>query len=216
MWKWVTDNFAWKLLSLLLAFALWLTLVGNPDLVSSVSVPIEFRNMPRNLEIASAIPERVRLDLEGPDGQLRSLASSDIAVLLDLKSIQGAGERTFPVSQWNLNLPSGVTLTRAVPGQLRFRFEPRVTRDFPIQVHFAGDPPDGYQVTGYDMTPNTARLVGPQSRVAAVTMVQTDPIDVSGFMQDKQTRVNVFVNDPQVRIQTGSTISVKVFVGKRR
>ena len=46
-----TRNLGWKLLSLLIAIALWIAVAREPEVATSLSVPVEFRNMRDDLDI---------------------------------------------------------------------------------------------------------------------------------------------------------------------
>jgi len=41
----LTRNLGWKLLSLLIALALWVAVAREPQLATSLTIPVEFRNM---------------------------------------------------------------------------------------------------------------------------------------------------------------------------
>ena len=47
----LTRNIGWKLLALLIAVALWIAVAREPELDTSLSVPIEFKNIPDDLDI---------------------------------------------------------------------------------------------------------------------------------------------------------------------
>lgn len=126
-------NIGWKVLSLALAFVLWLGMAREPEVATTYSAPIEFKNMPDDLDIVSDVPARVRLELRGPAPSLeRNLGS--VAVLLDLGAIQ-PGVRTFPIQTSNVvRLPMDVACRRAVPSQVTLRFEHDLTRDVPVEI----------------------------------------------------------------------------------
>ena len=58
-----TKNVGWKLLSISLAVLLWYVIVRDPDLATSVNVPVLFKGMPPDMEISSDLPERVHLEV---------------------------------------------------------------------------------------------------------------------------------------------------------
>ena len=62
MMRILTENFGWKLASFLIALGLWSAIILEPDLVTSASVPIFFRNLPRGLEFAAQAPEQIVLE----------------------------------------------------------------------------------------------------------------------------------------------------------
>ena len=55
MMHFLTRNLVWKLLSLAAAFFFWLNVASEPDLATIISVPVEYNNFPRGLEISSRI-----------------------------------------------------------------------------------------------------------------------------------------------------------------
>ncbi len=210
----ITENFGWKLLSLLAAIVLWLALVGDPELTTTISVPLEFRNLPRELDINSETPEVVQLELQGPSAKLSRSKTANIAVLLDVSTVNKSGEKTFTIGPANLNLPAEVQMTRAIPSQVRLRFEHRRLREIPVQIRFSGPPPDGYRVKSQDVIPERVRVVGPESRVLRVQTAETDPIDLGGMDGDQEFETSIFVSEPLVRLESQPLVRVKVTLEK--
>ena len=52
--------------SLVLAMLLWFAIVGEPELVTTHTVPILYRNLPPDLLIGSDAVDQVRVELRGP------------------------------------------------------------------------------------------------------------------------------------------------------
>ena len=100
---------------------LWLAIAREPEVATSLSVPVEFKNMRDDLDISGNLPDRVRLEVRGPSGRLTRDNLSAVAVVLDLSDAQ-PGERTYNIRGRNLNLPAGVTFYRAVPSQTHAAF----------------------------------------------------------------------------------------------
>ena len=204
------ENIGWKLLSLAIAAVLWYSVVGEPRYVASVSAPLEFSNVPRDLEISSEKPDTVSLELEGPAGQLEQQDLAAVIMVLDLGSIVKPCEQAFTLGAGSARLPSGVRLIRAVPSQIRLRFEERLAREVPVRVHFTGTGSDGRDARARSVAPSKLRIVGPESRVKEVEYAETDAIDLTGVTGEKVFRVGAFVADPQVRFEAASQVTVKV------
>src|SRR5262245_53366916 len=98
MMGFITDNLGWKVLSLVLAIGLWIAVVGDPELTTTLSVPLEFRNLPRDLDINSETPELILLELQGPSAKLARSKTSNLAVLLDVSTVGKSGEKTFNIT----------------------------------------------------------------------------------------------------------------------
>ncbi len=212
--KRLTHNLEWKLLSLFLAVGLWFIVVREPELVTAQSVPILYKNLPKNIETGSEAPDRVHVEIRGPAGKLTPASLANTAVLIDLSSVESPGERTFTVAESSLHLPSGVTFMRAVPAQLRLRFEETLSKDVPIQVRIGTPPPEGYRLVQQEINPPRVRIAGPESRVRPIETAQTDPVDLSGVLGRTELRVHAYVTDPQVRFEGSAMVAVKLIVEK--
>ncbi|MCS6954301.1 MAG: CdaR family protein [Bryobacterales bacterium] len=208
------ENFGWKLLSVGVALLLWFALVRDPRLVTSISAPVQFRNIPPDLEMSSPPPAAVHLEVEGSAAQLRPDHLAVAAVVLDLQSVYQPGERTFTIDAASVALPAGVRLVRAVPAQIRLRFERRLSREVPVQVRFAGPPQRGYRVAHQEVRPGVVRVVGPESHVRRVEYAETDPVDLSAVVGEEEFHVQAFVPDPQVRFASPASVTVRVVVEK--
>jgi hypothetical protein len=214
VWRGLTRNLGWKVGSLVLSVSLWFAIIGEPALVATHSVPIFYRSLAPDLLIGSDAVDSVRVELRGPSSKLTAGNLSDVAVLLDLSSIGGPGERTYTLSDGDLHLPEGVTFLRAIPSQLRLQFAHLRKKDVPIQIRFAQPPPNGFTVTGQTVEPAQLRVAGPELRVERTTSAQTDAIDLSAVTQSSEFHVNTFLSDPQVRLESSSIVTVKVTIEK--
>jgi hypothetical protein len=214
-WRWITANLPWKLGSLATAVVLWYAVFGEPDLVTSQAFPILFQNLPRDLIMGADVPDRVHLDLRGSASALSSASLAGTSVVIDLRDAKGPGERTFTISAANVKLPAGVQYLRAVPSQLRTRFDRLLTKEVPVNIRLGGGPAPGYRVVSQEVRPATVRIAGPEARVRLTESAQTDAVDISNTFSTAEFRVNAYVSDPQVRMESTPTVTVKVVVAKR-
>jgi len=214
MIHWLMQNLGWKLLSLALAFGLWLAVVGEPEMASTVAVPIQYKHIPADLEISSDLTERVHLEVQGPGARLQSFNLAGAAVVLDLASVSRPGEQTFTIDQRTLTLPVGVRLVRAVPSQLRIVFERRASREVPVRARTSGAPADGYRVLNILINPETLKIVGPEKRVRRVESAETDLIDLASAAASAEFHVHAFMDDPHVRFDATPRVTVKVVIEK--
>jgi YbbR domain-containing protein len=213
--KWVlglvTHNLGWKLLALASAFVVWALVATEPELSTFATVPVEYRNLPDNLEISSAPRETVTLELHGPSGELRSDLRP--SVVLDMSDVM-PGQRTFPIADANVSLARGVRLVRVIPAAVRFDFERRLVRSIPVQVRFRGLP-NGSVITHTSAAPDELQIVGPASHVATIQAAATDPVDLSTVAGTAQFRVNAYLPDAYVRFAGAPQVTVTVTVAKR-
>ncbi len=207
------QNLGWKLLSLLLAVGLWLAIAREPEVATSLSVPVEFKNMRDDLDISGNLPDRVFLEVRGPSGRLSRENLSTVAAVLDLSDAQ-PGERPYNIRGRNLNLPSGVVFYRAVPSQLTLHFDQLAVKEEPVQPIFVNKPPS-YRIVSQEFSPAKVRIRGSEDRVQAIDQIKTDPMDLSGVAGQQVFHTHLNIGDAQVRlVDTSSDITVRVKLEK--
>jgi hypothetical protein len=214
MIRFLTYNLGWKLLSLAIAFGLWAAYVGESEIATSIAAPLQYRNLPRDLEVSTDFVDRIYLKVRGPATRLSPASLSGAAIMLDLGVVTKPGEQTFSVNSTNVLLPSGVELVRVVPSQVRLTFERRGTREVPVEIRFAGPPAPGYRIMDQHAVPDRLRVMGPQARLDSIRTAQTDPIDLSNTFGEAEFRVPVFLSDPHVRLERDGPVVVRVRVEK--
>ena len=153
----LTNNLLWKLFALVAAFGVWMNIASEPELATIVSVPVEYKHFPKDLEISSDIVEAIDVEARGPAGEIHSLHDSPIAAIIDFASVEGPGERTFTLSPAELQLPRRLDLIRTIPAQLRFTFERRAMRAVPVDVPFSGKLPPKLGIAQVDIEPPQLR-----------------------------------------------------------
>jgi YbbR-like protein len=214
--RFLTRNLIWKLFALVVAFGVWLNVASEPELEIIVSVPVEYNNVPKDLEISSNIVESIEVEARGPAGQLRSLNDSRVAEIVDFANVKSPGERTFTLTAAQLKLPRGIHLIRTIPAQLRFQFERRLTRAVPVKVEFSGKPRAGVVVTHVDIEPPDLTITGPESHVLNAKALAADPFDLTDVNADTVRKLAVFAAEPEVRILDAPQVTVKIRVRQGR
>lgn len=202
--RFFTQNAGWKLLSLVVAIAYWMTVASEPELATIVSVPVQYRNFPKDLDISSEIQDSVDIEARGMRGRLRDLADSKTAAVLDFASVTEPGVRTFSLTDNEIKVGRGIELIRIIPAQLRFTFERKMERLVPVTVNFSGKLPAGLQLDSDTITPPQLTVSGPESHVRRVTVVQTDPFDLNHVTGNTEQTLAVFVDQPQVHLNGNS------------
>ena len=209
------SELGWKLLSLAIALVIWALVATEPELATFANVRLEYKNLPEGLEISSEPVSSVMLELRGPSGALRGAGEAiHPAVVIDMSDAE-TGERTFSIGDRNVKVMRGVRLVRAIPSEVRFQFEPRRMHTVPVQVRFVGEGQNGYVVAEYHVDPPEMDITGPRSRVARITSVIADPIDLSNKTGTSQFHVNVFTEDSFVRFLGTPEVVVTVTMKKK-
>ncbi|MGH9776904.1 MAG: hypothetical protein ACRD5I_00685 [Candidatus Acidiferrales bacterium] len=117
------DDWWLKLLSLALAYALWAIVTQAPPVEIGMSVPLELRDLPRELQVEGEIPTRIHLHLRGPEGRMRRLEPEEVGVAVDM-SWATPGRHTLRLDVSHVELPPGIEVVRIVPEEVRLELAP--------------------------------------------------------------------------------------------
>ena len=118
--QWLLHNWGLKLLALALSFLLWTTYTGEPVAEQSYSVPVQFLNLPPNLEISGDLPTQVHVRVRGRSVLLRRLSPADLSISVDLSGAR-AGDNLFPLVSDRLAVPYGAGVVRISPSEVRVK-----------------------------------------------------------------------------------------------
>ena len=210
-WGLLVHNFWWRMLALVVAVSIWAVVASEPELSMFTTVPVEYRNLPDDLEMSSQPAETVTLELRGPSGELRGFGENrQPFVELDMSGIT-PGVHTFAINGDDVRVARGVRLMRAFPAEVRIEFDRRVVRSLPVKVRFT----EGTAVPPYSVTPDRLEVTGPARHVARLDAVFTDRVDLASAAGTSRYHVNAFVDDAFVRFQSGSAVAVTVTMPKK-
>lgn len=123
LWQLLTDKLPIKLLSLVLAAALWLLATGAKEEYMDVSVPVVLRNQPQGLALAGDVPRRIDVTIAGPRLRLLGLHPEKMSLEFDLRNL-GEGAVTFGGIEKRLRIPTGLTVMRIYPSVLELKLVP--------------------------------------------------------------------------------------------
>ena len=204
-------NFWLKLISLLLAGGLWLVVAHDPPAEVEMKVPLEFRNLPENLEIDSASFTEAQIRIRGPERVIHRLQSSDVRAEIDLANVR-PGERTFDLNAGQVHVPHEVEVVQIIPGQFHLSFDDRETRVVEVRPRVTGNFASGMRVAQVVADPPKVVITGPRRRVEAVEAATTDPVDVSGVMTRAAFVTHAYVPDPLIQVANPALIRVTVIM----
>jgi len=212
----VTHNIGLKVLALFAAFGLWFNIASEPELATIVSVPVDYKNYPRDLVISSQIVDSISVEARGPASRLREMQETHVAAIIDFASVHAPGDRTFTLSAAEIQPPRGVTLVRVIPQQLRFQFERQINGKLPVEVAYSGILPRGLTVGPVTVEPPELAITGPESHVILARRALTDPFDLSRVTGDSVQQLSTYVSDPEIRFTEVPRVTVKIHLEKIR
>lgn len=183
----LTNNLGLKVLSVLLAFLIWLAVVNisNPEVTGAQQVPLEVLNANvlesknKTFEIVGG-RDTVSVSYKVQMLDRSSIKASDFRAYIDLADLyEPTG--SVPVQVEVLgheNLIFGGSVT-ANPGSVRIQTEDLQTKSFDLKVHTIGETEEGYQPGTAVLDQTYVYVSGPVSKVGQISEVGIE-IDVEG------------------------------------
>jgi len=214
--KHVFGHLRLKMLSLLIALALWYAVAHDQPAEIALSVPIEFYNTPEHLEISSERIQRAEVRVQGPARILREMTNADIDAVIDLQGAR-VGQHTFDLTPKQIrHLPHNVQILQVVPSQLRLDLDRSASKVVDVTPRVIGSFAAGYRLGDVEVTPSKITIVGPQSRLNNIESAITDPVDATGLVGRATFTTQAYVGDPLVQLMNPEPIHVTVSTTKTK
>jgi YbbR domain-containing protein len=200
-----------KVVSIGLAAMLWLVVSGEQIVERALRIPLEFTNLPTQLELVGDPPEAVDVRVRGSSGALSRIATGELVAILDIRSAR-PGQRLFHLLDSDVRAPFGIDVVQVTPSSIPIRFEPSVTKRVPIVPSVEGEPAPGFVVGTVTAEPATVEVVGPAGALQSLTEAITEPVSVAGAAGPMTEIVTVGSPDPSVRLRSPQPARVTVNV----
>jgi hypothetical protein len=151
-------------------------------------------------------PPTVRV--EGPKSQLSGIQA---VVIIDLANVTAPGS-TAPVTVAVLNAnKKAVPQMTVTPPQVSVKMviqADAVTLNKPVGFTVTGQPAAGYRMTNVQVAPLEVQATGVQNTLAALLLMATDPVDISGAKSDVIKTVTIRPPDGVTVNQKTATVHV--------
>lgn len=205
----IFDHLGLKVLSIAIAALLWALVAGQREAERSVRVPLEYRNIPDQLELLGEPVSLVDVRLRGTSGALGQVRGTDLVAVIDLRGAR-AGRRLFHILPDDINVPAGIKVLQISPSTLSLTFEASAVRTVPVVPDIDDEPAPGFEVHHVSAVPPTVEIAGPYSAVQAVTEATTEPVSIRGATRPVVDTVTIGIPDSDVRLHDPHSATVTV------
>jgi len=200
-----------KVISVVLAALLWLLVSGEQTVERALRIPLEFTNLPSQLELVGSPPAVVDVRVRGSSGTLSRVAAGELSAILDVRTAR-IGDRLFHLTAEDVRAPFGVEVVQVTPASVSLTFEESLAKTVGVTVRIEGEPADGYAVGGVTIEPSTVAVVGPASALKNLTEAITEPVSVAGASRPVVDDVTIGLMDPVVRLRQAQNAHVIVAI----
>jgi hypothetical protein len=153
----------------------------------------------------------VRVRLEGPRDQLDSLRASDVTVVADMTDVE-PGIRSISLKLDRSRLPLNIKAEEIAPSTIRVAVERVIEKEVSVLPQFEGEPPTGYEVIGWQISPNTVRIQGAESDVRNVSEVLTETVSLAGKTEPFSDLIKIIISSPNLNISDDGPLKGKVML----
>ncbi|HCD09024.1 MAG TPA: hypothetical protein DEQ01_01355 [Thermoanaerobacter sp.] len=215
----LTKDFTIKLLSLVLAFLLWLYVMGeeNPEIPYEINdVPVKLINSDtlekKGLIVLDEKNYTVNVKVRGRRSDVLNIAAQNISVFADLSRVNSNGTNVIPVTVEGL--PRNVSLVSINPPEIKVEIDKIAKTQMPVTVKVIGNVMDGYAMQPAVSTPGEVLVIGPESKINLIKNVIAG-VNVSYKKEDIKISVPVVAVDREGKEIKGVTITpnlVEVYI----
>ncbi len=202
-------NFGLKVLAVALGITVWYLVSGERIVERALRIPLEFVNLPAQLELVGDAPAVVDVRVRGSSGALSRVANGELVAVLDLRTAR-PGQRLFHLTGEDVMTPFGIEVVQISPSSVPIAFEPSATKVVPVVPGVEGEPRAGHAVGSVSSDPATVEVIGPASAVERLTEAITEPVSIADATRTVTDTVNIGVADPGIRLRTPMTAVVTV------
>ena len=107
----VFRNLGLKLLAVALGATVWYLVAGEQIVERALRIPLEFVNLPAQLELVGDAPAVVDVRVRGSSGALSRVTNGELVAVLDLRTAR-SGQRLFHLSGDDVLAPFGIEVVQ--------------------------------------------------------------------------------------------------------
>ncbi len=210
----IVRNWGLKLVSLVLALALWLVLVPSDKILAekTLTVPLELRDIPENMEIVERSVSTVDVTVRAPSRILDQISPSTVSARLGLEKAT-VYQLEYPLNKSIISLPDVADVIEVRPNKVQIKLE--WTREVTLDVHpsIRGKVAAGFRIAKIEVEPKEVIVSGPESRVRTKDSVTTAPVDVTDLNRTRDFEVDLILPRAELRLvstQTSAVVRVTV------
>lgn len=202
----IGKNWKLKLASIGTAAFLWVIVVGPQRSEVGISVPIQYTNLPPEMEITGKWMDRIDVRLRGSEGSLANLRPGVVRALVDLSGVV-TGLNYFRINEKNLQVPPGIAISKIRPSDLHLKIEAASVKKFPVNINTDSIIPANMRVS---MNPKEVQVRGLSKDLDKIKRVVTEPFDVDELLTGRQMNLALEVEPSDVRIDGIEPLTVSI------
>ncbi len=217
IWKKIKHNLGLKVLSVVVAFLIWIGVINFQDPVETVTfhnVPVTIKNE-NTLTEKDKIPEiiegsTIMVEVEARRSICEKLTSNNIVATADFEkiSITDAVPIDVEVKGYSEN---EVEIIRGYNNVLKLRLEDYDSKEFKVKIQTVGNPADGYVIKSSVASPNVITVSGSKTQISRIKEVYVE-LNVDEITGDITANLKPVALDANDEIITNANLELSTSV----
>jgi YbbR domain-containing protein len=203
-----------KLLSILLAIALWFAVSGEERTETTLNMALELVNLHHTLMVTSEVPPSIQVRVIGPRSIVTNLSQTRLTETLDLAGYK-IGRHNFYLGPNSFSFPRGVQVIRIQPNPINLTLAATMTQTLPIKPILENNPPEGYQVLSAHTRPAQVTVKGPYPELAELNFLPTLPIDLSHLKEHTIIATDLDFKNLHLTLKEPAPILADIMIGPK-
>ena len=207
-------NWELKLLSLVLAFILWLSLIPEEKTLSekTLTIPLETLNIPADIELVEKPDPTVDVTIRAPNRMINEISAANVFAKLNL-STASVFQQEYPLNETMISIPPGAEVIRISPTKVKLKLERTQEVLLDVVPTIIGQAKEGYGISKIEITPPRVLVKGPESKIREKDKVSTSPINISELTTSTEVEADLILPKPELRLATPRTrVKVRMFL----
>ncbi len=207
------ENISIKVISLIIAFFIWVMVVSEKKSEIGFVLPLEYQNIPKKMEIIGSPVQNAEVHVRGPRREINGLSSRQIKVIINLIRDK-KGKNIHFLANEEINLGKGIEIVQITPYKISVVLDESASKKIPIMPVILGKPADGFRVEKTVVSPELTTIVGPKSEVDKITYVRTETLNFENIKANFSKRVHLTLENPNVRLVDKTPPNVTVVISE--
>ncbi|OGQ85385.1 MAG: hypothetical protein A2512_00055 [Deltaproteobacteria bacterium RIFOXYD12_FULL_56_24] len=208
------NNWGLKLLSLIFALLLWYFVVGEDKIDTTVFIPVEIVNLPKELIIANQFKKQLEATVSGPRGLIGSLNRQRITRTVNLDKAT-PGTIVIRNEPETIPFPRGITISRIQPSHITLLLDELVEMELPVQAKVIGTPANGHERVEVIFEPQTIKISGPKAILGHEKFLTAKAINISGLKETTAIQVPLVLRPALLELMGETVVTANVVIREK-
>ena len=202
-------NLGLKVVALALAVAGWWFVAGESKVLVSFTIPLEIRNVPKEMTITNKAERQVEVRLSGPSSLLSGMRPSEISAAVDLAAGH-AGRQYFNLDDRAVKVPPGIKVQRIYPSSIEVVLDRTERRMVAVAVRIGGGTAVRKRVAKVEIDPPSVEVEALPEEFARMPVVYTEEIVPDRTDGEYSAIARVETREAHAKIVGNPNVRVKI------